>query len=448
MLIDELNKATSLKSELDNLRPLDKEAEARVMQKFRLDWNYHSNHLEGTQLTYGETKALLLFGITAQGKPLKDHIEITGHNEAIDLIYDVIKDERPLTESFIRELHTLLLKEPYYVEAVTADGQPTRRLVEIGKYKSFPNHVLTQTGETFFFATPEETPVKMRDLLDWYREQKEKPDVNRIILAAEFHYRFILIHPFDDGNGRMARLLMNFILMQFGFPPTIIKTEDKNNYLSVLQQADAGILEPFIEYIAQNLTRSLEIIVKGAKGESIEEPDDLDKELALLEQKIKGIGQGFEITRNLEVLLNLFQNSLASVLEEYIRVSRKFDKFYTNTSMIAVIDGANRHFQDFDEIFSRIMLELKDSTTEIKVHYYYKAFNQAGFDVFDYTQTIAFQLNPATYKIYDPATQMKFEKTYGEQFTEEETKKFITEVANKHKRVIERKLKEIQSLKN
>jgi len=86
------------------------EAEARIIQKFRLDWNYHSNNIEGNSLTCGETKALILFGITAQGKPLKDHFEITGHNDAINWVLDLVKSETELTEVFIRELHTLILR--------------------------------------------------------------------------------------------------------------------------------------------------------------------------------------------------------------------------------------------------------------------------------------------------------------------------------------------------
>lgn len=105
-----LEKIDQLKSELDSLRPIDKEQEMAIMQKFRLDWNYHSNHLEGNTLSYGETKALILFGITASRKPLKDHFEITGHDEAIKWIEEVIKQDRPFTENFIRELHTLLVK--------------------------------------------------------------------------------------------------------------------------------------------------------------------------------------------------------------------------------------------------------------------------------------------------------------------------------------------------
>ena len=285
--MEDIANALELKNHLDSLRPIDKEKEAIIMQKFRLDCNFHSNHLEGNSLTYGETKALILFGITAQGKPLKDTLEITGHNEAINWVIDLVKGERPLTENFIRELHSLLLQDSYK-ESKNADGEIVPRKISDGKYKTTTNHVETVTGEIFYFATPEETPAKMFDLLNWYSQKTKEENANPILLAAEFHYKFIRIHPFDDGNGRTARILMNFILMQFGFPPVIIKTEDKANYFAALQMADAGNIEVFINYIAQNLARSLEIMIAGAKGESIEE-EDISMKIKDLEQKIAAL---------------------------------------------------------------------------------------------------------------------------------------------------------------
>ena len=285
--MEEIKMALQLKAELDLLRPIAKEQEARVLQKFRLDWNYHSNHLEGNSLTYGETKALLLFGITAQGKPLKDTLEITGHNEAINWVLEMVSGDRPLTENFIRELHSLLLKDSYK-ESKNEKGEIIPRKISSGKYKTTPNHVQTITGEIFYFATPEETPAKMHDLVNWYNEKTIEKNANPLLIAAEFHYKFIRIHPFDDGNGRTARILMNFILMKFGYPPVIIKTEDKANYFAALQMADAGNIEVFINYIAQNLKRSLEIMIAGAKGEEIEEDEnDVAKKIKTLEEKLK-----------------------------------------------------------------------------------------------------------------------------------------------------------------
>ena len=283
--MEEIIQALQLKAELDALRPIDKEQEDRIMQKFRLDWNYHSNHLEGNSLTYGETKALILFGIIAQGKPLKDTLEITGHNEAINWVLEMVQGERPLTENFIRELHSLLLQDSYK-ESKNAKGEIVPRKITSGKYKTTPNHVQTATGEIFYFATPEETPAKMTELLGWYNEKTNEKEPNPILIAAEFHYKFIRIHPFDDGNGRTARILMNFILMQFGFPPVIVKTEDKTNYFAALKFADARNIEAFITYITQNLNRSLQIMIAGANGEDIEE-DDGSIKIQELELKIK-----------------------------------------------------------------------------------------------------------------------------------------------------------------
>ncbi len=285
--MEEIQQALNLKAQLNALRAIDKEQEARIMQKFRLDWNYHSNHLEGNSLTYGETKALLLFGVTAQGKPLKDTLEITGHNEAINWVLEMIQSERPLTENFIRELHSLLLQDSYK-DSKNADGKIVPRKITSGKYKETPNHVETVTGEIFYFASPEETPAKMYDLLNWYKEKTEDKEVNPLLVAAEFHYKFIRVHPFDDGNGRVARILMNFILMQFSFPPVIIKTEDKTNYFAALQLADAGNIEPFINYIATNLNRSLEIMIAGANGEDIEE-EEISNKIKELELELKNL---------------------------------------------------------------------------------------------------------------------------------------------------------------
>ncbi|MEK7725250.1 MAG: Fic family protein [Acidobacteriota bacterium] len=364
--MEALEKVQQLKADLDSFRPLKPEAEARIMQKFRLDWNYHSNNIEGNSLTYGETKAFILFGITAGKKPFKDYLEIKGHNEAINWVLSLVKGETELTEVFIRELHTLLLKESSESFAQTPDGKPTKKKIEVGKYKTLPNHVLQPTGEMFYFASPEETPAKMHELIDWYRAEREKTDVNPIILATFFHYRFIRIHPFDDGNGRTARILMNFILMQNGFPPVIIKTEYKENYYGVLRLADVGELEPFIEYVANNLVHSLEIMIRGAKGEDIEEADDLDKELALLEKRFvqtRNIKEKIWSNENVrDTLYLLFPN----LIKQFVLVCKKFDRFYLDSSFsIKLITQSIKNLKTKEVVlFKKLRKELSEDTSE------------------------------------------------------------------------------------
>ncbi|PSR55005.1 hypothetical protein AHMF7605_16580 [Adhaeribacter arboris] len=441
--MEHIEKALQLKGQLDKLRPIEKEQEAIITQKFRLDWNYHSNNLEGNSLTFGETKALILFGITAQGKPLKDHFEIKGHDEALKWVIDVVQGDYPLTENFIRELHALLLKESYEVNAITPDGQPTKKRVAVGSYKTTPNHVLTKTGEIFRFASPEETPALMHDLINWYKDKKDVPDVNPILLAAEFHYRFIRIHPFDDGNGRTARILMNFILMQFGYPPVIIKTEDKANYFSVLQLADSGSIEPFMDYIAKNLIRSLELMIAGASGQSIEEPDDLDKEIALLEQRFKTSIKENQVLRTKEAVLDIYDNSIAKLWERFLSSCKRFDSFYAINESTLYILGKAWKGVDAPKMIRQF---IDENLSFIYLIYNFTSINYEGLTNYNFRSQIEVKFNfTEGYTIHLPDNSKLLEKPYGVQLTDKEIDELVKVEALRHKDFIERKLKEIQN---
>lgn len=438
--MEEIAKALEHKNELDSLRPIDKEREAVIMQKFRLDWNYHSNHLEGNTLTYGETKALILFGITAQGKPLKDTLEITGHNEAINWVIDLVKMERPLTENFIRELHSLLLQDSYK-ESKNADGVLVPRKISAGKYKTTANHVETVTGEIFYFATPEETPAKMFDLLNWYSQKAKEENVNPILVAAEFHYRFIRIHPFDDGNGRTARILMNFILMQFGFPPVIIKTEDKANYFAALQMADAGNIEAFVTYIAQNLVHSLKIMISGAKGENIEEEDDLDKEIALLEQKLKII-ENTKVLKSHKSSAVLFQNSILPFIMVYIENMSKFEKLYSSCEF--EIFGDNFSFFTKEDFLKKFKADEIDNLilNKIKIYYIFSMLKQIGFEDVKYENYISIVFDANSCIISSISDGITWEVLYDSILTKTEIDEIVKSEVKRHKEFIEQKIAE------
>lgn len=155
-----------LKSEIDSLRPIDKTQENRIMQKFRLDWNYNSNAIEGNSLDYGETAAFLMHGITAKGKPLKDYLDIKGHNEVIDYLSYLIKNKEDLSEKDIRAMHQMLLIEPYESASQTIEGISVKKTIRIGEYKRTANHVKTITGEIHYYASPEDTPILMAELIE------------------------------------------------------------------------------------------------------------------------------------------------------------------------------------------------------------------------------------------------------------------------------------------
>ena len=288
-MINALEAIDRLKQVLDSLRPLPPDAKAQVEQKLRLESNYNSNAIEGNTLTLGETRNLILHGLTASGKPLRDHFDIQGHDSAFKAIEVAINDDQELNEVFIRNLHRILLKEPYEMEAVTPDGRLVKRMISIGGYKTMPNNVKTSTGETIYFTPPEQVKPAMTDLIDWYRS-KEREGEHPIIVAATFHYRFVRIHPFDDGNGRIARLLLNMILIKHGYTVAMIRHENREEYLRELERADkTEDLTAFINYIATCCEYSLRLHLKAARGEAIEDVEDIDKEIALFKRSLANI---------------------------------------------------------------------------------------------------------------------------------------------------------------
>ena len=443
-----LKQALKLKFELDKLRPIDALQEAKIMQKFRLDWNFHSNNLEGNSLTFGETKTFLMHGITASGKPFKDYCEIEGHNEAIKWVEEVIKKQDNLTQYFIRSLHKLILKEPYQIDAITLDGKATKKMVKIGEYKTSPNHVKTKTGEIFYFASPEETPAKMGDLIKWYEAEITKKDLNPIILATTFHYKFVRIHPFDDGNGRISRILMNFILMQFGYPPAIIKTTDKENYFNALIKADEGEIEPFIEYIAKNLIHSLEIMIKGAKGEDIEELSDLDRKLVLLEQELKNKEKG-EIPKSKEAILNILDDSVARFYKKFIIACEKFDRFYDVKKFTISVTNEDWTFKVYENknINDKEIIIFIQNHKIMSIGFLYQYMNNKFLTNSAFRIYSQFNFEEDDRYIVSNGI-LTYSKTYSQQLDNEEIDKIIKTKSDEHLKALETKINQQTKINN
>ena len=267
MSLEEIDKRVQgLYKEWSSLQPLSRENDSRLWKKIRLDWNYNSNRIEGNALTYRETELLLVHGRAEGDHPVRDYEEMKAHNVGIGKIREFAEDKkRRLTEADIRDLNLTILKEPFWEEAETLDGRPTRKKIVPGRYKTQPNHVKTPTGEIFRFALPEEVPAKMEELMEWFNGNIESSAASIASFLAELHHRFILIHPFDDGNGRIVRLWINYALMRLGYPPLVIKSEDRDVYISALQKADTGNIDAFAGYLGKSLISWLETGIKAAK---------------------------------------------------------------------------------------------------------------------------------------------------------------------------------------
>lgn len=222
-----------------NIQPLSENDRVRLSRRFTVDFNYNSNHIEGNTLTYGQTEILLLFGKVIGEADVRDVEEMTASNVGLRMMMEeaTMKDI-PLTQNFIRTLHKTLLREDYTVYRNLPGGMQTSYVIHAGQYKTRPNSVITRYGDRFEYATPEETPGFMSDLVDWYNMAEREGKLSPVELAALFHYRYIRIHPFEDGNGRIARLMVNYILTRHNYPMIVVRSREKSKYLEALHQSD------------------------------------------------------------------------------------------------------------------------------------------------------------------------------------------------------------------
>ena len=235
----ESNKLQNLLERWQSLQPLSAIDSNRLSRRFTVDFNYNSNHIEGNTLTYGQTELLLLFGKVTGEVDFFQYEAMKASDVALRMMMAEAADtHQPLTQNFIRSLHRTLLREDYLVYRNLPGGEQTSYTIHAGQYKTRPNSVITRHGERFNYASPEETPALMADLTDWYNAEAEAGRFTPVELAVLFHYRYIRIHPFEDGNGRMARLLLNYILARHGYPMIVVRSRSKQDYLDALHRSD------------------------------------------------------------------------------------------------------------------------------------------------------------------------------------------------------------------
>lgn len=247
-LTSKLAQADALRDRIDAKKYDDDALWETIVERLRTDWTYHSNGIEGSTLTRGQTHFFLSEGLTAQGKPFKDFLDAQNHAEAIDMLFDVVGDRQPITESFIKEINALILRGTEFTPAKNARGHLVNKKATPGEYKKLPNHVLQPNGIIHYYVEPVHVRDEMEALIAWVTSSMET--MHPVHVAAVAHYNLVRIHPFDDGNGRGARILMNLILMHKGYFPAVVLLENKPEYLEALTQSDAGNMRPFISFVA------------------------------------------------------------------------------------------------------------------------------------------------------------------------------------------------------
>jgi len=232
-------KLDQLKIKLDTYRPLDSNIVQNLREDLILRWTYNSNAIEGNTLTLNETK-VALEGITVGGKSLREHFEAINHKEAIEFVESLVEKDEVLSEYSIKSLHALILKN-----------------IDDKNAGSYRNINVLISGATHRPPSNIEVPSKMEAFINWYKTEAQI--LHPIERACKVHVDFVGIHPFIDGNGRTSRLLMNFELMKNGFPPVVLKVENRLAYYEALDKAHTlGDYEPFIELVALLVEESFE----------------------------------------------------------------------------------------------------------------------------------------------------------------------------------------------
>lgn len=241
---NKLKEILSLKEELDHKRPLTEAELKRLNEEFMIEYTYNSNAIEGSTLTLKET-SLVLQGITINKKPLKEHLEAIGHKDAFYYVCDLVREKTPLTESIIKQIHSLVLV-----------AEPQNR----GVYRKLPVRIL---GANHTPPQPYLVPKQMEDLMINYKKWIKTKNIVEVV--SLLHLNFEFIHPFIDGNGRTGRLLVNLVLMQNGFPPIDIKFSDRQRYYDcfedfAISNKPTAMIDLISDLLIQRLKEYLNIL--------------------------------------------------------------------------------------------------------------------------------------------------------------------------------------------
>ncbi len=239
------------KRRLDRHRPLSPSLVARLKEEMAIEYTYNSNAIEGNTLTLRETRLVIEEGITVSGKSLAETLEAKNHPAALAFIENLAAKESEIDESAVLQVHKLIMS------GVVEDA---------GLYRTGRVRI---AGANFLPPPSSEVKPRMNELLTWLKLNPE--EYSPIELAAVFHHRFVQVHPFTEGNGRTARLLMNAILLRFGYPFIImVSTHDRSKYLKTLMEADLGGASAFVNFVAGCVEKTLNLYL-----EAIEEPETL-----------------------------------------------------------------------------------------------------------------------------------------------------------------------------
>jgi Fic/DOC family len=301
-------------------------------------------------------------------------------------------------------------------------------------------------------------------LMKFYKDNSISSEVDPAWLAAMMHYKFVRIHPFDDGNGRTARLIMNYILLKNNYPPAIIRSskKDKDEYLYALNQADVGNDEFFQNYIYEQVIHSLEISIKAAKGENIEERYDWEKELDIFKKDLKS-REETNLLKSRLVLQDIYKNSLYKL---FVAIENNLSKFhdlfnkvgyYYNVQNYVITNILTAQGTNLDYVENQIFFDHKNpekygyigikpkfeaeknlienfqypDIRRINIAYQFIGFKKAGADPFDVYLGFVIVLDELTYVVGSSEIKVNVKKTYKQYLSEDECEEIAVKAAKK-----------------
>jgi Fic family protein len=409
----------------------------KINYKLRLDWNYYSNAIEGNTLTMQETRSIMIGNVTVNGKPVKDVMEMKGHDDVVNEILKIGKTELNLSENRIKHIHKGIMHE----------DDPEKQLW-IGEWKTQPNYIYNFRGERFDFTAPGDVSDEMHKLINWLNTEKEKIErsvktaLHPVQIALEFHLKYITIHPFYDGNGRTARILSNLILISFGYPPFYIKTDEKNAYYQYLGeiQCYGASTDLLYDFMADLIIRSTQLTLDAIEGKEIEEKNDIDKELQLLKINVKqkeATPPNTPARPNLEEILLKYLGSFLKQLDSKLLTFRQlFSKheemlFFpgedqrlfhkgTRLPLSRVLETYEINYESKNPLFHLILTSKKEIVNEIlNINCQYHGIENVNEEA-SVALTIQYKFRKYTYTVFGLNDVELFTKNYDEFLNDEE----------------------------
>ncbi len=267
----------------------------------------------------------------------------------------------------------------------------------------------------------------MSDLIKWFREETEANISHPVFIAATLHYRFVRIHPFDDGNGRISRLLMNYVFYYYGLPPVIIKSDDKKSYLAALHDADTGNISSFISYISEQLIESLNLYIKAASGQQIEEDDDWKKEFEVLKTSLEAV-ETIEVVKSSDSIKEVMKNSIIPLFKFIIDELKVYeDLFIDNSIYWSEYNGESiqwKYMFDWDSL-----VDNSEKSSLITTGFYtsidYNKFKKQSHEQFDISILSLVTFNEYDYEFQLIEFDTKYKKLYTNVFTLEDKKSIV-----------------------